>query len=318
MNSLGLNLILRMGCICTKERIVINGRSFYVRERLGQGGFSVVELIEDSKTHEEFALKRIICHSPEDQRIALSEVEVHRIVQHPNVLELVDYDLRGKTDPLNDTTSQVLIVLPYFHKGTLAGELERREKQKRYLEEKEVLRLFQSICDAVAAFHNNQPHALAHRDLKTANILLSDSYAPVLMDLGSVARARVEVTNSVDARKLEEIAAERSSMPYRAPELFNIPSQTMIDERTDIWSLGCVLFALCFFKSPYDIVYERGDSVNLAVVSGRLDIPPDSPFSEGIHDMIRYLLVVEPKERPFIQDVMLRAKQLEAKAQGCV
>ena len=45
-------------------------------------------------------------------------------------------------------------------------------------------------------------------------------------------------------------------------------------------SLGCILFALCFFKSPYDIVYERGDSVNLAVVSGRVDIPEESPFSE--------------------------------------
>ena len=75
----------------------------------------MVELIEDTKTHEEFALKRIVCHSPEDQRIALSEVEVHRLVQHPSVLDVVDYDLRGKTDPLHETTSQVLILLPYHH-----------------------------------------------------------------------------------------------------------------------------------------------------------------------------------------------------------
>ena len=126
------------------------------------------------------------------------------------------------------------------------------------------MRLFRIICEAVAAFHNCQPHPLAHRDLKTANILIDDNFNPIIMDLGnfrypftcysngnvvmiminslffyfasgSATRARVEITNSAEARKLEDIAAERSSMPYRAPELFNIPSQTMIDERTDIW-----------------------------------------------------------------------------------
>jgi len=318
MNSLGLNLILRMGCLCSKEKVNVNGRSFYVRERLGQGGFSVVDLVEDTRTHENVALKRIVCHSPEDQRIALMEVEMHRQVQHPSVLEVIDYDLRGKSDPIDDTTSQVLILLPYHHRGTLHHELERREKTRLFLKEREILRIFRVICEALSAFHTCQPDPLAHRDLKTANVLMDDNFNPIIMDLGSVAKARVHITTAVDARNLEETAAERSSMPYRAPELFNIPSQALIDERTDIWSLGCVLFALCFFKSPYDIVYERGDSVNLAVVSGKLDIPQDSPFSQDIHDLIRTILVVDPKERPFIQDVLLKVKQLEAKQQGCI
>lgn len=73
-----------------------------------------MELIEDIGNHELYALKRIRCHSSEDQRIAMLEVEAHRSVQHPAVLELIDYDLRGKSDPLEDTTSEVLIVLPYF------------------------------------------------------------------------------------------------------------------------------------------------------------------------------------------------------------
>lgn len=48
-------------------------------------------------------------------------------------------------------------------------------------------------------------------------------------------KARVQITNATDARRHEELAAERTSMPYRAPELFNIPSQIEIDERTDVW-----------------------------------------------------------------------------------
>ncbi len=51
-----------MGCVCGKEAISIDGRSFYVRSRLGEGGFSFIDLIEDARTHKLYALKRIVCH----------------------------------------------------------------------------------------------------------------------------------------------------------------------------------------------------------------------------------------------------------------
>lgn len=50
-----------------------------------------------------------------------------------------------------------------------------------------------------------------------------------------MARARVKITGTSDAQKLQDLAAERCSMPYRAPELWNVESYCIIDERTDIW-----------------------------------------------------------------------------------
>lgn len=47
-----------------------------------------------------------------------------------------------------------------------------------------MLRIFRCICEAVEAFHTAEPEPLAHRDLKTANILLDENFNPVLMDLG--------------------------------------------------------------------------------------------------------------------------------------
>jgi len=47
--------------------------------------------------------------------------------------------------------------------------------------------------------------------------------------------ARVKVCGSSEAQRLQDLASERCSMPYRAPELFNVESYCMIDERTDIW-----------------------------------------------------------------------------------
>ena len=45
-------------------------------------------------------------------------------------------------------------------------------------------------------------------------------------------------------------------------------------------SLGCILYALCYFKSPFDSVYERGDSVALAVISANITFPENSPYND--------------------------------------
>lgn len=131
---------------------------------------------------------------------------------------------------------------------------------------------------------------------------------PILVDLGSCTEAREQICGQSDAQRLQDWAEERCSIVYRAPEFFNVQSYCtysiqfisiclyhtdlltfnaffpfssgMIDERTDIWSLGCVLYAICFFKCPYDVIYEKGDSVALAVLSGNVDFPDNSPYSE--------------------------------------
>lgn len=316
MNSLGLSLILKMGCICSKETITVNSRKYTVREHLGEGGFSTVLLVEDATTHKKFAIKKIICHGLEDQRLAAKEVEYHNVVKHQNVIECVDSMHKGTADPVVNATSEVLLVLPYYHKGTLANELERRAKNNDYLSAISVLNIFLQICEGVKAFHEAKPDPLAHRDLKTANIVLGDGITPVIMDLGSVAPARVKVCGSQAAQTLQDVAAERCSMPYRAPELFNVESYCMVDERTDIWSLGCILYALCYFKSPFDAVYERGDSVALAVMSANIAFPEDAPYNEDMQNLILSMLKVNPMERPYIYTVIENVHDLIGKLEN--
>lgn len=104
-----------------------------------------------------------------------------------------------------------------------------------------VLQIFIGICDGLKAFHEAKPEPLAHRDLKTANICMSDSMEPIIVDLGSATLAREQICGQPDAQRLQDQAEERCSIVYRAPELFNVQSYCMIDERTDIWVMLCVL-----------------------------------------------------------------------------
>ncbi|CAH1107541.1 unnamed protein product [Psylliodes chrysocephalus] len=280
MNTLGLSMILKMGCICTKEHLNINGIKYVVLERLGEGGFSCVDLVENTTTKKKYALKRITCHSIEDQKTAMQEINYYKKLRHPNIIELVDSTFKGSADIVVHATSEAFLVLPYYKRGTLHDYLTLRSFNKNYLDAKDILRIFSEVCEALKFLHDFTPESIAHRDLKTANICLTEHADPILMDLGSCAPAKVQICGAQDAQKLQDLAAERCSMTYRAPELFHVESYCVIDQRVDIWSLGCVLYAMMYFKSPYDIIYERGDSVNLAVISGTVHFPQEAPFSE--------------------------------------
>ncbi|KAJ8947500.1 hypothetical protein NQ314_008578 [Rhamnusium bicolor] len=268
MNALGLSMIVKMGCICSRESININGHKYMVKERLGEGGFSCVDLVENTTTKKKYALKRITCHSIDDQKIAMQEINYYKKLRHPNIIELVDSTFKGSADIVVQATSEAFLVLPYFKRGTLHDCLTLRSFNKNYIEIKEVLRIFNEICQALKFLHDFTPDPIAHRDLKTANVCLTENMEPVLMDLGSCAPAKVQICGAQDAQKLQDIAAERSSMTYRAPELFHVESYCVIDQRTDIWD---------------------------------------------VHELVLFMLNVNPSERPFIDDVIAKTGDLKNK-----
>lgn len=201
-------------------------------------GFSMIDLVENNTTRTKFALKRITCHSIEDQEIALREIELMGRINSDNVIRVIDHAVTGQADIVVNATSEVYIVLPYYKNGSLQDHLNFRARNKDCMPEGQILQLFLGICEGVRAFHEAQPEPLAHRDLKTANICLSNGMEPIIVDLGSAAVARVQIRGQQEAQKLKDLAEERCSIVYRAPELFSVESYCMIDERTDIWVSG--------------------------------------------------------------------------------
>jgi len=281
--------LTRMGCMCIKPSVMVEGVKYRVARQLAEGGFSTVDLVEDTRTGKKFALKRITCHSVEDQNLASKEVEITRGLKHSNIVRVVGASTSGKADIVHNQTSEVLIVFPLYQRGTLHDELERRRLIDSPFPQSSLLSIFYSICSAVSELHHSSP-PLSHRDIKPHNILLEKDLSPVLMDFGSTTSARVTISNMKEAQYLQDTAAERCSMCYRPPELFQVNSTCELDERTDIWSLGCLLYAMMFYQSPYDPIYERGDSVALAVQSGKISFPTSSSqYSEGLLELVRQM-----------------------------
>ncbi|XP_072179657.1 serine/threonine-protein kinase 16-like [Diadema setosum] len=293
-----------MGCSCTKKRVTVGGRRFYILKKLGEGGFSVVDLVEDDQG-DKFALKRIQCHSPEDEQQAKKEAEYHCQFKHKNLIPLEEWG----SVPGQGGANEVLLVLPLFKRGTLQDELDKLKSKGDQMSEERIWRIFRGICEGIKALHTAKPKPLAHRDMKPGNVMLTEDDTPVIMDFGSMGEARIEVKGRSEAVALQDLAAEKCSMLFRAPELFHVDSHCIVDEKVDIWSLGCLLYNMAFLQSPFEPIYARGDSLHLAVLGRNFKFPENSRYTQGLQDLVSGMLVVEAVERPSIDWVLTKATE---------
>ncbi|KAI9679956.1 MAG: hypothetical protein M1817_004971 [Caeruleum heppii] len=177
--------------------------------------------------------------------------------------------------------------------------------------------------------------AYAHRDIKPGNIMIADDgLTPILMDLGSLAPSPTPITSRSLALAVQDAAAEHSTLPYRAPELFDVKTGSTIDTKVDIWSLGCTLYACLVGKSPFEARSEEtGGSLNMCILGGDWRFPGegrdakdkgrergslnrpvgeaggdrsenDQGWSEGVKGLVRKCLRVEPAERPDVDELI--------------
>ncbi|NXG22438.1 STK16 kinase, partial [Grallaria varia] len=294
-------------CVCSRGTVSLGGARYLLLHRLAEGGFSYVDLVEGLRDGRFYALKRILCHDKEDRQAALHEVEMHGLFDHPNILRLVAHCMVEK-----GAKHEAWLLLPYVKGGTLWREVEALREKGTFMPEQRILLILLGICRGLQAIHSK---GYAHRDLKPTNVLLDEDDQPVLMDLGSMNQARIEVNSSREAMAVQDWAAQRCTISYRAPELFTVPSQCIIDERTDIWSLGCVLYCMMFGEGPFDAIFQKGDSVALAVQSP-ITFPSTTRYSAALQRLLSSMMTVNPQERPSIDDILHQLEGLQPAPAG--
>ena len=169
-------------------------------------------------------------------------------------------------------------------------------------------------------------------------MIADDGKTPILMDLGSLAPSPTHITSRALALEVQDTAAEHSTMPYRAPELFDVKTDTVIDTKVDIWSFGCTLYTCLVGRSPFEARSEEtGGSLSICVLSGDWRFPDEGvakpkkktnvapsrtgtglngaadagegptdgpPISDGVRDVVRKCLRVEPSERPDVDQLI--------------
>ena len=187
-----------------------------------------------------------------------------------------------------------------FEEGSLFDELSFLSKHKKRLKEEKILSIFQQVCSAVEFMHSQSP-PITHRDLKTENVLRHKSDIYKLCDFGSATRKTFSVSTQ-DERMLAEKEVEKyTTMIYCAPEMLDVYSGHTITCKSDIWSLGCLLYQMAYLQNPFP---EK-----LAIISGKYDIPTNSTFSK-VNKLLSLMFVSNPEERISASQLCITLKNL--------
>lgn len=224
---------------------------YKVKRRLGRGGQASVYLAYDPNFDLDVAVK-VLEGRRGDREFAQrfrTEARVAVRLNHPNIVRVYAYD-----------PDYPFMAMEFCEGGDLTDIIMRRRRMPL----REILRIVRKIGDALVAAHENEPPIL-HRDLKPANVLFSKG-EPKVADFGL---AKV----LGDEQALTTIQGMMGTIRYMSPE--QCADASHVDHRSDLWSLGVILYELLSWSRPFD---KHGDSfVNIALKI-RVEKPRRLPF----------------------------------------
>jgi serine/threonine-protein kinase len=206
---------------------------YRLERELGRGGMATVYLADDLKHGRRVAIKVLrheLAASLGGERF-LREISLAAGLQHPHILPLYDSGAHG-----TGSDEILFYVMPYVE-GESLRDLLVREGQ---LPVDAALTIAREVLDALAAAH---AHGIVHRDVKPENILLSGGHA-LVADFG-IARA----VGVAGGERLTETGLAIGTAAYMSPE--QAAAEREVDARSDLYSLGCVLYEMLVGEPPF-------------------------------------------------------------------
>jgi serine/threonine-protein kinase len=229
---------------------------YHLERELGQGGMATVYLALDLKHHRKVAIKVLrpeLAAALGTERF-LREIEIAAALHHPHILPLFDSGIAAAPEPPSGRAAEFLYyVMPYVEGESLRDRLKRDTQ----LPLDAALQVAREVGDALSYAHGR---GVVHRDIKPENIMLESGHAMVA-DFG-IARA----VSAAGDKRLTETGFIVGTAAYMSPE--QAAGDREIDGRSDLYSLGCVLFEMLAGQPPF-----TGPTVQ-SVVHQHITAPP--------------------------------------------
>lgn len=251
---------------------------YRIVEQLGRGGMATVFRAYHSALDRDVAIKLMHPFLADEEgfreRFRREAQSVARL-RHPNIVQMYDFEAEGET---------TYMVMEFIKGPSLKQKLAGLEEQGQWLPLEEAARIISKVGEALDYAHG---HSMVHRDVKPANIMLTEAGDPVLTDFGIVKMLS-------GATQITASGVLIGTPAYMSPE----QSQGSVgDERADIYSLGIVLYQLATGRLPFNADTPMG--IMLKHISAALPIPrtlnPDLP--EGVERVILKALAKAPDDR---------------------
>ncbi len=202
-------------------------------EKIGEGGMGVVYKAKDEKLDRIVAIKFLPPEFSKDKEIKarfLREAKALSILDHPNICVVHGID--------ETEDKRVYMIMNYYEGKTLKEKIEKKE-----IKTKEAINIFKQIAKGLLAAHKK---GIVHRDIKPANIMISEEGLIKILDFG--------LAKFLGESKLTKERSIMGTVHYMSPEQIK---GEKIDYRTDIWSLGVLMYEIITGTPPFKGEYEQ-------------------------------------------------------------
>jgi NIMA (never in mitosis gene a)-related kinase len=260
-------------------------KDFEIICELGKGAFANVYKVKRIKDGEIYAMKKVCLNKlkPKEKDNALNEIRILASINHTNIISYKEafYD---------NNQSSLCIIMEFADKGDLEKRISECIRKKIYLSENEIMTIFIQVVQGVKILHDNK---ILHRDVKTANIFL---FADNVVKIGDLNVSKILKHGLVNN-------TQTGTPYYASPEVWN---DKPYDYKSDIWSLGCLLYEMTTLKAPF-----RGTTMKAVydkVMKGMYEpIPPF--YTKSLAGLIKVMLQHNTILRPTCDQLILLLKE---------
>ena len=252
---------------------------YLVQREIGRGGMATIYLAIDRRHDRQVAVKVLHAEmvATVGARRFVREIRTEARLTHPNIVPLLDS---------GDAAGVLYYVMPFVEGESLRARLDRVKR----LPVPDALRVAAEVADALDCAHR---HNVLHRDVKPENILLEEGHA-IVVDFG-IARAISSANADGSQDRITATGMTVGTLDYMSPEQAN--GDPALDGRSDIYSVGCVLFEMLAGMPPYRArsMHALLAQLRSSPVPSVRNAAPEVP--EGVDRLVRRCLARVPADR---------------------
>ncbi|XP_039235062.1 dual specificity protein kinase TTK [Pipra filicauda] len=272
------------------ECLTIKGKVYTVLKQIGSGGSSkVFQVLNDKK--QLYAVKYVNLEEADQQTVQSYKNEIahlSKLQQHSDkIIRLYGYEI---------TDQHIYMVMEC---GNI--DLNSWLKKKKNIDPLERKSYWKNMLEAVHTIHE---YGIIHSDLKPANFLIVDGMLK-LIDFGIANQMQPDVTSIVKDSQV-------GTMNYMPPEAIkdmssygeNGKSRSKISPKSDVWSLGCILYCMTYGRTPFQHITSPINKLH-AIVDPSYEIEfPDIP-EKDLQDVLKRCLIRNPKQRISVSELLV-------------